>query len=31
MLGLEQKLDTLAPEKTKRYMHNYNFPPYSHR
>ena len=29
MLGLEQKLDTLAPEKTKRYMHNYNFPPYS--
>jgi polyribonucleotide nucleotidyltransferase len=29
MLGLEQRLDTLAPEKTKRYMHNYNFPPYS--
>jgi polyribonucleotide nucleotidyltransferase len=29
MLGMEQKLDTLAPEKTKRYMHNYNFPPYS--
>src|SRR5205085_5957664 len=29
MLSLEQKLDTLAPEKTKRYMHNYNFPPYS--
>ncbi len=29
MLTLEQKLDTLAPEKTKRYMHNYNFPPYS--
>ncbi len=29
MLALEQKLDTLAPEKTKRYMHNYNFPPYS--
>jgi len=29
MLGLEQKLDTLAPETTKRYMHNYNFPPYS--
>ncbi|MGO1974351.1 MAG: polyribonucleotide nucleotidyltransferase [Propionibacteriaceae bacterium] len=29
MLGLEQKLDTLAPEKSKRYMHNYNFPPYS--
>ncbi|MCW2604806.1 MAG: polyribonucleotide nucleotidyltransferase [Pseudonocardiales bacterium] len=29
MLGLEQKLDTLSPERTKRYMHNYNFPPYS--
>jgi len=29
MLGLEQKLDTLAPESSKRYMHHYNFPPYS--
>ena len=29
MLDMEQKLDTLAPENTKRYMHNYNFPPYS--
>src|SRR5699024_8563716 len=29
MLGLEQKLDTLSPETTRRYMHNYNFPPYS--
>jgi polyribonucleotide nucleotidyltransferase len=29
MLGMEQRLDTLAPETTKRYMHNYNFPPYS--
>ncbi len=29
MLGMEQKLDTLSPEKTKRYMHNYNMPPYS--
>ncbi|MCW2529743.1 MAG: polyribonucleotide nucleotidyltransferase [Pseudonocardiales bacterium] len=29
MLGLEQKLDTLSPVRTKRYMHNYNFPPYS--
>jgi polyribonucleotide nucleotidyltransferase len=29
MLALEQKLDTLSPEKTKRYMHNYNMPPYS--
>ncbi|MBM3682758.1 MAG: polyribonucleotide nucleotidyltransferase, partial [Actinobacteria bacterium] len=29
MLELEQKLDTLSPETTKRYMHNYNMPPYS--
>ncbi len=29
MLGLEQKLDTLSPETTRRYMHNYNFPPFS--
>jgi polyribonucleotide nucleotidyltransferase len=29
MLRMEQMLDTLAPEKTKRYMHNYNMPPYS--
>ncbi|GAB3623782.1 polyribonucleotide nucleotidyltransferase [Mariniluteicoccus endophyticus] len=29
MLGLEQKLDTLAPEDHKRYMHHYNFPPFS--
>ena len=29
MLGLEQRLDTLSPERTRRYMHNYNFPPYS--
>ncbi|MCL3818884.1 polyribonucleotide nucleotidyltransferase [Aeromicrobium wangtongii] len=29
MLGLEQKLDTLSPETARRYMHNYNFPPYS--
>ncbi len=29
MLDLEQKLDTLSPETTRRYMHNYNFPPYS--
>jgi len=29
MLSMEQRLDTLAPETTKRYMHNYNFPPYS--
>src|SRR2546429_193971 len=29
MLRMEQALDTLSPPKTKRYMHNYNFPPYS--
>ena len=29
MLGMEQRLDTLGPETSKRYMHNYNFPPYS--
>jgi len=29
MLKMEQQLDTLSPETTKRYMHNYNFPPYS--
>jgi polyribonucleotide nucleotidyltransferase len=29
MLRMEQALDTLSPVKTKRYMHNYNFPPYS--
>ena len=29
MLRMEQMLDTLAPDRTKRYMHNYNFPPYS--
>jgi polyribonucleotide nucleotidyltransferase len=29
MLSMEQKLDTLAPATTKRYMHNYNMPPYS--
>jgi polyribonucleotide nucleotidyltransferase len=29
MLRMEQQLDTLSPENRKRYMHNYNFPPYS--
>ncbi|GAA0209601.1 MULTISPECIES: polyribonucleotide nucleotidyltransferase [unclassified Aeromicrobium] len=29
MLDLVQKLDTLSPESTRRYMHNYNFPPFS--
>ena len=29
MLDMEQKLDTLSPETTRRYMHNYNMPPYS--
>ncbi len=28
-LTLEQKLDGLSPEDTKRYIHHYNFPPYS--
>ncbi|HWG61173.1 MAG TPA: polyribonucleotide nucleotidyltransferase [Streptosporangiaceae bacterium] len=29
MLRMEQMLDTLNPERTRRYMHNYNMPPYS--
>ncbi|HEY9496244.1 MAG TPA: polyribonucleotide nucleotidyltransferase [Intrasporangium sp.] len=29
MLKMEQQLDTLNPQTRKRYMHNYNFPPYS--
>src|SRR5699024_122224 len=29
MLKMEQQIDSLAPVKSKRYMHNYNFPPYS--
>ena len=29
MLKMEQMLDTLAPEESKRYMHHYNFPPFS--
>jgi len=29
MLKLEQQIDSLAPVKSKRYMHHYNFPPYS--
>jgi polyribonucleotide nucleotidyltransferase len=29
MLRMEQTLDTLSPETTKRYLHHYNFPPYS--
>ncbi|MCZ3390211.1 MAG: polyribonucleotide nucleotidyltransferase [Actinomycetia bacterium] len=29
MLRMEQQLDTLNPVNRKRYMHNYNFPPYS--
>ena len=29
MLRMEQQLDTLSPQTRKRYMHNYNFPPYS--
>src|SRR5690606_2852546 len=29
MLRMEQTIDSLSPVKTKRYMHHYNFPPYS--
>ncbi|KAA1420778.1 polyribonucleotide nucleotidyltransferase [Nocardioides humilatus] len=29
MLKLEQQLDTLSPEKSRRYMHKYVFPPFS--
>ena len=29
MLRLEQNIDSLGPETTKRYMHHYNFPPFS--
>ncbi|PIE27117.1 MAG: polyribonucleotide nucleotidyltransferase [Micrococcales bacterium] len=29
MLRMEQQIDSLSSTTTKRYMHNYNFPPYS--
>ena len=29
MLKMEQQIDSLAPIKKKRYLHHYNFPPYS--
>jgi polyribonucleotide nucleotidyltransferase len=29
MQRMEQMIDDLSPEETKRYMHHYNFPPYS--
>ncbi|MDR3360828.1 MAG: polyribonucleotide nucleotidyltransferase, partial [Bifidobacteriaceae bacterium] len=29
MLRMEQQIDSLSPVTHKRYMHNYNFPPYS--
>jgi polyribonucleotide nucleotidyltransferase len=29
MLKMEQQIDSLSPVKSKRYMHHYNFPPYS--
>ncbi|MDY5785185.1 polyribonucleotide nucleotidyltransferase [Corynebacterium sp.] len=29
MLKMEQTLDSLSPEKSKHYIHHYNFPPYS--
>jgi polyribonucleotide nucleotidyltransferase len=28
-MGEEQRLDTLSPEESKRYLHHYNFPPFS--
>ena len=28
-MTLEQKLDGLSPDDRKRYIHHYNFPPYS--
>jgi polyribonucleotide nucleotidyltransferase len=28
-MGEQQKLDTIEPEETKRFMHHYNFPPFS--
>ncbi|MGO1542954.1 MAG: polyribonucleotide nucleotidyltransferase [Gulosibacter sp.] len=29
MLKMEQQIDSLSPQTSKRYMHHYNFPPYS--
>jgi polyribonucleotide nucleotidyltransferase len=29
MLRMEQQIDSLGPETTRRYLHHYNFPPYS--
>ena len=29
MLKMEQQIDSLSPETSKRYIHHYNFPPYS--
>ena len=29
MLKMEQQIDSLSPVKSKRYMHHYNFPPFS--
>jgi len=29
MLRMEQQIDSLGPETSKRYLHHYNFPPYS--
>ncbi|WP_166981516.1 polyribonucleotide nucleotidyltransferase [Paramicrobacterium fandaimingii] len=29
MLKMEQQIDSLSPQTRKRYMHHYNFPPYS--
>ncbi|EUA90142.1 polyribonucleotide nucleotidyltransferase domain protein [Mycobacterium ulcerans str. Harvey] len=29
MVKMAQQIDSLGPETTKRYMHHYNFPPFS--
>ena len=29
MLKMEQQIDSLGPDESKRYIHHYNFPPYS--
>lgn len=28
-MGMEQVIDTISPEESKRFIHHYNFPPYS--
>lgn len=31
MLKMEQQIDALSGPQSKRYMHNYEMPPYTHR